>query len=117
MFPQWEFLSRSHSCADNLPTRAAAVEERLGSGSEADHFRVDLEHGSLVKGLATRKALQSLRSAFRVRWPNVGLRFTQDIEHFYSVPWLKPMTIAMSAARSTQCLAPVAGYVAIGATR
>ena len=57
MFPQWEFLSRSHSCANNLSTRAAAVEERLGSGSEADRFRVDVEHGSLVKGIATRKAL------------------------------------------------------------
>ncbi|MGB6485554.1 MAG: hypothetical protein WBE91_01595 [Steroidobacteraceae bacterium] len=45
------------------------------------------------------------------------LRFTQDIEHFYSVPSLERIKIEMRAGRFTQRLAPVAGYVAIEGTR
>ena len=42
------------------------------------------------------------RLACRVRWPDVGLRFAQDIEYFYSASCLEPMTIEMRAGRSTR---------------
>ena len=48
------------------PRETSYGRERLGSGSEADRFRVDVGHDSLVEGLATRKALhlRDQRSVF-----------------------------------------------------
>lgn len=60
------------------PHETSYGRERLGSSPEVDRFRVDVGHGSLVKRLATCKALhlgqRSVRTAVGGADANVGAR-------------------------------------------